>query len=86
MGRFPPHLADEAWRQLRQLLERVGPPAGWPHRPPAEPGYRHRPPPGEAPPDAEHGEGSSEAPAAPRRRARRSNPFPKPPIDYEQDV
>jgi hypothetical protein len=46
LARFPPEKVDEAWRQLRRLIERVGPPAGWPDRPaPAPPPYRAHPPP-----------------------------------------
>ena len=47
-GRFPPEQVDEAWRELRAMLERIGPPAGWPDAPPPEPPYETPLPP--APP------------------------------------
>jgi hypothetical protein len=44
--RFPPEKVDEAWRQLRELLQRLGAPPGWPDAlPPPQPRYAHALPP-----------------------------------------
>ena len=40
--RFPTEKMDEAYRQLRNLIQRVGPPPGWPDgEAPPTPRYRH---------------------------------------------
>ena len=45
--RFPPDQVNEAYRELRALIQRVGPPPGWQQTPPPpSPRYRHRIPPG----------------------------------------
>jgi hypothetical protein len=97
LERFPPERVAEAWRQLRALLERLGPPPGWPEAAPPSPRYEHAPPPslrrrrsaaGLAAGAARSARPVPAAPAAPapprppRRRARRR----KSPVDYTQDV
>ena len=75
LARFRPELVSEAWRQLRELIDRIGPPRGWPPgahlrllpAPPPHP--RPEPPPEFALPPA---------PSAPA--------FPRSPINYEFDV
>jgi len=90
--RFPAERVSEAWRQLRALLERIGPPRGWPDAPPPEPRYttplpadlarrRRRATP--KPPAAPRRPAASPASPEPRKRAPRP---PKSPIDYTQDV
>ncbi len=86
-GRFPPEKVDEAWRQLRAVLERIGAPAGWPDAPPPEPPYRTPLPPALR--------RKRRSPRARPRRARAAAPQrtppkpvrpPKSPVDYTQDV
>jgi hypothetical protein len=38
---YAPELVDEAWRQLRQLVEHLGPPPGW-EPPPSREGWLRR--------------------------------------------
>ena len=45
VARFPVAKVNEAYRELRALLEHVGPPPGWPHRPPPSPVYAQPLPP-----------------------------------------
>lgn len=76
LERFPPEKADEAWRELRGLIERVGPPAGW--RPGAA-----------APALPTETDGAAEAaPEGPGQpgEASAERPFPRSPVDYTQDV
>jgi len=85
--RFPPEKAGEAWRQLRNLLEKAGPPPGWPDAPPPpSPRYRHALP--DPPPESLTGsEGSSgQTPAAVPGGKKKDAPFPKSPVDYTMDV
>lgn len=74
LERFPPEKADEAWRELRGLIERVGPPAGWKT--------------GAAPPAGGAGPGGAEAAPEGERPGETSaeRPFPRSPVDYTQDV
>lgn len=86
--RFPAERVSEAWRQLRALLEQVGPPAGWPEAPPPPPGYREPLPPGLRRRPGRGRAGPRTAPArdagsAPQRCRVR---LPKSPVDYTQDV
>lgn len=37
LDRFAPEQVNEAWRQLKELVERIGQPANWPHPPPLQP-------------------------------------------------
>ena len=74
LERFPPHRVDEAWRQLRELIDRIGAPPGWEEGAlPPPPEHTHRPrqtagaPP--APTDAATG--------APRRRPATRSPAPE---------
>ena len=83
--RFPPERVNEAWRQLRNLIERVGPPPGWPDGPPPpEPPYRWRLP-RAARKRNRHGDAG--IPAEPESAAKvRAAHFPKSPVDYTQDA
>jgi hypothetical protein len=77
--RFPVERANEAWRELRALIERLGEPSGWPHTPPPEPPYAHALPRGarrRKPPGATKR-------AAPRKALPR---LPKSPVDYSRDA
>ncbi|HUJ76328.1 MAG TPA: hypothetical protein VL359_15810 [bacterium] len=83
---FPPELVQEAWRQVREQLERIGPPPGWRggEQPRHVPrwlilGHRLLAPRPRAPA------------AAPRTRFSWERPpgaelFPKSPVDYRQAV
>ena len=83
--RFPPERVNEAWRQLRNLIERVGPPPGWPDGPPPpEPPYRWRLP-RAARKRNRHGDAG--IPAEPESAAKaRVAHLPKSPMDYTQDA
>lgn len=83
--RFPPERVNEAWRQLRNLIERVGPPPGWPDGPPPpEPPYRRRLP-RAARKRKRHGDAG--IPAEPESAAKaRAAHLPKSPVDYTQDA
>ncbi len=83
--RFPPERVNEAWRQLRNLIERVGPPPGWPDGPPPpEPPYRWRLP-RAARKRNRHGDAG--IPAEPDSAAKaRAAHLPKSPVDYTQDA
>lgn len=83
--RFPPERVNEAWRQLRNLIERVGPPPGWPDGPPPpEPPYRWRLP-RAARKRNRHGDAG--IPAEPESAAKaRAAHLPKSPVDYTQDA
>jgi hypothetical protein len=82
LGRFAPELVDEAWRQLRQVVDGLGPPTGWTADPAprarrdATPRrrlqYRRVQPRPPAPPQAE---------PTPRPPS-----FPKSPVDYRQEA
>lgn len=78
--RFPPEKVDEAWRELRELIERIGQPAGWPHEPPPEPPYE-RPLPASL-----HRRRRRRAGPAARPAPKPSAKLPKSPVDYTQDV
>ena len=82
--RFPPERVNEAWRQLRNLIERVGPPPGWPDGPPPpEPPYRWRPPRAAR---KRNRHGNAGIPAKPESAAKaRAAHLPKSPVDYTQD-
>ncbi|MBI4082612.1 MAG: hypothetical protein HY423_08375 [Candidatus Lambdaproteobacteria bacterium] len=80
LARFRPELVDEALRQWRGLIERVGPPAGWPRpprprRPRQGPGRAIRP---AAPRTAPH--------AVPQPHPRPMAPFRRSPIDYSREA
>ncbi len=85
LERFPPERVNEAWRQLRNLIERVGPPPGWPDGPPPpEPPYRWRLP-RAARKRNRHGDAG--IPAEPESAAKaRAAHLPKSPVDYTQDA
>ena len=89
--RFPPELANEAWRELRQMIERIGPPAGWPDgSAPPEPQYLTRPPqrllekkqgPLKKKRDFPPGE---QPDPPPESQSRKAPDFPKSPVDYSR--
>lgn len=83
--RFPPERVNEAWRQLRNLIERVGPPPGWPDGPPPpEPPYRWRLPRAAR---KRNRHGNAGIPAEPESAAKaRAARLPKSPVDYTQDA
>lgn len=83
--RFPPERVNEAWRQLRNLIERVGPPPGWPDGPPPpEPPYRWRLPRAAR---KRNRHGNAGIPAEPESAAKaRAAHLPKSPVDYTQDA
>jgi hypothetical protein len=73
LERFPPQLVDEAWRQLHELVRRVGPPADW----------------RQGPLPREHGRSAERPLPSPQEaEATRpyEPPFPKPPIVYDFTV
>lgn len=72
LARFRPELVDEALRQWRGLIERVGPPAGWP-RPPRLRGPRK-------------GAGRPAAHPSPQARPGPKPPFRRSPIDYRREA
>lgn len=83
--RFPPERVNEAWRQLRNLIERVGPPPGWPDGPPPpEPPYRWRLP-RAARKRNRHGDAGISAEPESAAKARAAH-LPKSPVDYTQDA
>ncbi len=91
--RFPPDKANEAWRQLRHMIELIGTPAGWEERgqEPEEDGKREKVeaveeetetgdgPPGRAAP-VETAEIAEEEPKPSKRI------FPKSPVDYDMEA
>lgn len=83
--RFPPERVNEARRQLRNLIERVGPPPGWPDGPPPpEPPYRWRLPRAAR---KRNRHGNAGIPAEPESAAKaRAAHLPKSPVDYTQDA
>lgn len=90
LERFPVEKVDEAYRQLRNLIERIGPPPGWPDaEPPPQPRYRQALPSGAPRREEANAEAEAEAaegppPAEPPRRPKRK--FTKSPVDYDQRV
>ncbi|MCH9046072.1 MAG: hypothetical protein IIA40_08190 [SAR324 cluster bacterium] len=82
--RFPPERVNEAWRQLRNLIERVGPPPGWPDGPPPpEPTYRWRLPRAAR---KRNRHGNAGIPVEPESAAKaRAAYLPQSPVDYTQD-
>jgi len=86
LARFSPEQVDEAWRQLRQVIDELGPPPRWAESrtaPRGEPQTRE-PPRGSAqgmaretaPREAEAGE----------TRAAPKAPWPRSPVDYDQEA
>jgi hypothetical protein len=70
---YAPELVDEAWRQVREAIERLGPPPGWRS---VREQLRHR-------------VTQPQLPTAPAPPARPPGPeafFPKSPIDYRRAV
>lgn len=92
LGRFQPEEVSEAWRQLGELIQRLGPPAGWPDRPPTEDGAQEAAV-GQPEADARRSGspasatavGSGRAPAEKDEATQRTR-FPKSPVDYDQTV
>jgi hypothetical protein len=68
LNRFPPELVSEAWRQLRELVDRIGPPRGWQGK--------------LIPKPAPHGRPRPRSPQEPPARPYRP-PFPRPPVVYD---
>jgi hypothetical protein len=82
LERFPAERVAEAWRQLRELLERIGPPPGWPEQAPPEPAYAQPLPSGLR---KRRRTAAKRAAAGQPARQAGLRP-PKSPVDYTQDV
>ncbi len=83
-ARFRSELVSEAWRQLRELVDRIGPPVGWPS------GADLKSPTGRAPsrrpaPPPEWTEPPPDKPAGPPESSSQDPP-PRSPINYEFDA
>lgn len=72
LASFPPELVDEAWRQVREWIERWGPP---PDGPTPRQKLRRR-----------VTKPKRSAPAQPKPPPRAEDFFPKSPVDYKQKV
>ena len=84
LSRYSPAEVDEAWRQLKALVELLGPPPGWPH-PPAH-WSRHAPVWKEKREAWQAHQAARLAREQPAPEPEPASPFPKPPIDYRQQV
>ena len=78
LERFPAHKAQEAWRELKELIERIGPPPGWMDEDPRQGSGA------DAKDESAHhaGEGKRSG----KKNAHRWPDFPKSPVDYDQEV
>lgn len=88
LERFPPHRVDEAWRELRELIARIGVPPGW-----LEPRDPEQPADGSvaastaaAAPAVPEPEAPQAHPADPTGSSRSKLRPPKSPVNYSQDV
>ena len=93
--RFPVDKVNEAYRQLRELIEKIGPPPGWPDaEAPQAPEYQHAIPAGakkrEAEPEAggagADGEGGEDSPKPEAAGETGEKRYPKSPVDYSKRV
>ena len=88
LHRYSPEQVSEAWRQLRDLVDLLGPPPGWPH-PPAHwsryaPVWRQKREAWEAHQAERRQNQQLAAETDPAKKAPDAAPFPKSPVDYEQ--
>ncbi len=93
--RFPPDKVNEAYRELRALIEKIGPPPGWPDgEAPEAPEFQHAIPAdakkrGEvtAEPETEGaGADGEDSPQPDGAGEAGEKPFPKSPVDYSKRV
>ena len=83
LARFAPEKVDEAWRQLRQIIEQVGPPARWAER---REGMADKTADAKPPREAK-AKAHREALTAPTQERRAPTPpWPRSPVNYDQEA
>ncbi|MDH4246349.1 MAG: hypothetical protein OEW39_00870 [Deltaproteobacteria bacterium] len=88
LARFSPELVDEAWRQLRQVIEQLGPPPHWPHaspRPTPEEASERRPLRTAGPSDPAEGKPGQGVPGTEVRPSAKRT-WPRSPVNYDQEA